>query len=301
MAKVSHQNLYDYIELKVYDVHGYKRGRFIHRCQLPSVIKNGIGMRHGMCYEGMHGPSNQHPLFTSAVNYSNMRMVPILSTLRPCQKSVFGNRKVGSVICELRFPEDMSVDTSSPREATQAVLDLLREEFGLHIKSSFEVEFGIRDPKKQKYLGDRSQWASLVTVGKNQELLLGLMDEMRTMEIKMDTLLSERAIGQFEYTFELTDGIEAADMVAEFRAASHLYLESKGFDAEFMACNDPTTKIHNAYHYNISLWDSNGVNVFLNPDNPAELSEFGRHWLAGLIEHAPALTALSLPTVNCYR
>ncbi|RUS80602.1 hypothetical protein EGW08_011612 [Elysia chlorotica] len=294
-------NLYDYIQLKVYDIHSYKRGRIITQSQLPSALKNGIGMRHGICFEGLHGPGNPHPSFNSDVKYTNMRMVPILSTLRPCQKSVFGNRKVGSVICELRFPEDMSVDTSSPREATQAVLELLQKEFGLHIKSSFEIEFRIRDAKTQKLLGDRSQWASLASVEKHQDVIIGLFDEMRDMGVKVDTILYERGIGQFEYTLEVTEGIEAADMVAEFRTASHLFLGSKGYDAEFLTCKDTTSNVHNGHHYNISLWNSNGANALINPDKPAELSEFGRHWLAGLIEHAPALTALSSPTVNCYR
>ncbi|RUS76598.1 hypothetical protein EGW08_015640 [Elysia chlorotica] len=301
MATVSDVNQYDYIELKIYDVHGYKRGRIITCSQLPSVLKNGIGMRHGMCYEGMHGIYNNHQFFVHDGKHVNMRMVPILSTLRPCQKSVFGNRKVGSVICELRFPEDMSVDTSTTRESAQSVLCLLQEELGLHIKSSFEIELGIRDSKTGKYLGDNSQWGSLVALEENQDLLMGLSDDLRDMGIKCDTLLCERAIGQFEYTLEITDGIEAADMLAEFRAASHLYLKREGYDAEFMACNDTIGNIYNGFHYNISMWDSNGVNVLINPDKPSELSEFGRHWLAGLIEHAPALTALCSPTVNCYR
>ena len=39
--------MYDYIELKIFDVHGYKRGRIITRSQLPGVLKNGMGIRHG--------------------------------------------------------------------------------------------------------------------------------------------------------------------------------------------------------------------------------------------------------------
>ena len=90
-------------------------------------------------------------------------------------------------------------------------------------------------------------------------------------------------------------------MLTEFKAASHLYLKSKGFEGEFMTSNDPNGSIHHGSHFNFSLWNSDGGNVLVNPDNPQELSQFGRHWLAGLVEHAPALTALSSPTVNCYR
>ncbi|GFR84077.1 glutamine synthetase [Elysia marginata] len=230
-----------------------------------------------------------------------MRMTPILSTLRPCQKSIFGSRKIGSVLCETRFAEDGSLDTSTPREATQVLLKRLQNQLGLHIKSSFELEFVIRDSKTQKYLGHGSQWASLAALEKNQAVLMGLMDEMKDIGIKIDTLLTERGQGQFEFTFDLTDGIEAADMVAEFRTAAYLYLKEKGCDGNFMACDDVKEGIHNGYHFNFSLWNKNGDNVFVDPDNPNELSQFGRHWLAGLVEHAPAMTALCSPTVNCYR
>lgn len=292
---------YDYIELKIFDIHGFKRGRIITRSHLPSVLKNGMGMRGGMCYEGMHGPSNQHPAFTTEIKYANMRMTPILSTLKPCQKSIFGNRKIGSVLCDTRFARDGSLDTSTPREAAQAVLQRLQTEFGLHVKSSFEIEFVIRDTKTQECLGKGSQWGSLAVLEKHQAILMGMMDEMNEIGVKTDTLLAERGQGQFELTLDLTSGIEAADMVAEFRTAAHLYLKEKGCDGDFMACVDVASGIHNGYHYNFSLWNRDGTNVFVDQENPEKLSEFGRHWLAGLIEHAPALTALCSPTVNCYR
>ena len=47
MAKASTTCTYDYIELKIFDVHGYPRGRIISESQFPGVIKDGMGMRHG--------------------------------------------------------------------------------------------------------------------------------------------------------------------------------------------------------------------------------------------------------------
>ena len=59
-------------------------------------------------------------------------------------------------------------NTSSPRDATQMILQRLQSEFGLHLKSSFEMEFGIKDSRSQTYLGDGSQWGSLTTLRKHQ-------------------------------------------------------------------------------------------------------------------------------------
>ena len=33
--------------------------------------------------------------------------------------------------------------------------------------------------------------------------------------------------------------------------------------------------------------------------DPTKLSEVGKHWMAGLVAHAPAITVLMSPTVNC--
>ncbi|GFS24239.1 glutamine synthetase [Elysia marginata] len=155
----------------------------------------------------MKGMSNRHPAFTTERVFSNMKLTPVLSTLKPCQKSVFGSRKVGSIICELRFPEDGTLDTSSPREATQAVLEKLQSEFGLRIKSSFEVEFGIRNSKTQ-LLDHGRKWGSLTVLESGQDYLMDLMDDLRDIGVKVDTLLTERGNGQYEVTFEIVDGIE---------------------------------------------------------------------------------------------
>jgi len=54
-------------------------------------------------------------------------------------------------------------------------------------------------------------------------------------------------------------------------------------------------------HTNVSLW-RNGTNLFYDVDDEyAELSQLGRYFAAGLIEHSRALTAICCPTTNSYR
>ncbi|GFN85939.1 glutamine synthetase [Plakobranchus ocellatus] len=94
---------------------------------------------------------------------------------------------------------------------------------------------------------------------------------------------------------------QAADMTADFKTGSTVYMKKKGFSAEFMTCVNPKAGLCNGFHHNFSLWDGEDRNLFADPKNPGQFSEFGRHWLAGMVEHAPALTAFSSPTINCYR
>ena len=94
---------------------------------------------------------------------------------------------------------------------------------------------------------------------------------------------------------------QPADMIADFKTASYVYLQKKGLCAEFMTCVEPDIGSRNGFHLNFSLWDAKGRNVLADPEDQEKLSEFGRHWLAGMIDHCPAMLALSSPTVNCYR
>ena len=52
-------------------------------------------------------------------------------------------------------------------------------------------------------------------------------------------------------------------------------------------------------HTNVSLWKGN-KNAFFDIDDPYELSQIGRYFCGGIIEHARALTAITNPTTNSY-
>jgi len=51
-----------------------------------------------------------------------------------------------------------------------------------------------------------------------------------------------------------------------------------------------------------SLWDPQGLRSLLyDPGEPGGLSALGRHFIAGVAEHLPALTALTVPSYNSFR
>lgn len=52
-------------------------------------------------------------------------------------------------------------------------------------------------------------------------------------------------------------------------------------------------------HVNISLWN-NERNSFFDPDDEIELSQTGRYFCGGILEHAKALSAICNPTTNSY-
>jgi glutamine synthetase len=56
-------------------------------------------------------------------------------------------------------------------------------------------------------------------------------------------------------------------------------------------------------HYNMSLADTAGVNLFADTDDPrgCGLSNLGYQFIAGVLRHASAICAVIAPTVNSYK
>ena len=52
-------------------------------------------------------------------------------------------------------------------------------------------------------------------------------------------------------------------------------------------------------HTNVSLWNKN-INLFWDENDKDELSQIGRYFCGGIINHAKALTAISNPTTNSF-
>jgi len=62
-------------------------------------------------------------------------------------------------------------------------------------------------------------------------------------------------------------------------------------------------EIGSGSHLHLSLWDTTtGANLLHDAEaTPAGFSRTGRRFVAGLLEHLPALTAITCPTVNSFR
>ena len=59
-------------------------------------------------------------------------------------------------------------------------------------------------------------------------------------------------------------------------------------------------QIGSGAHLHLSLWQ-NGRNLLHDPDRPGGLSQMGQGFVSGLIEHLPALLAVTCPSANSYQ
>jgi glutamine synthetase len=149
--------------------------------------------------------------------------------------------------------------------------------------------------------------------------------------LPLTSLEIELGPSQFEAVFAATDALSAADNMVLFKSATQQALRRAGYLATFM-CRPPFPHIMSSgWHLHQSLVHSGGnqdeTNAFAKPTAPAPaqdwykramaqteqptplaqplhaasyLSPIGCHYLAGLLAHASACTALSNPSINAY-
>jgi glutamine synthetase len=93
--------------------------------------------------------------------------------------------------------------------------------------------------------------------------------------------------------------LTAADRNIIFRETVHAIAARHGFKASFLP-KIYADKAGNGCHLNLSLWHGDR-NALADPAGPAGLSPVGLAFVAGLLEHLPALMAVTTPSCNSYR
>lgn len=109
--------------------------------------------------------------------------------------------------------------------------------------------------------------------------------------------------GQFEIDFMYTDGLRMADRFVFFRLLVSEIANQHGYFASFMP-KPFSDRAGSGAHYNMSLADiETGVNLFETDDDPrgCGITTLGYQFIAGILRHLPALSAVVSPTVNSYK
>ena len=117
--------------------------------------------------------------------------------------------------------------------------------------------------------------------------------------------------GQIEINFMHNYITKSADNVQIYKDVVRNVAKKYGKIANFMPKpifddNNPKNSDNGSgMHVSISLWtksSSKNVNLFYDgDDNYAELSQTGRYFIGGLLNHAQSLAAIVTPTVNSYK
>jgi len=135
-----------------------------------------------------------------------------------------------------------------------------------------------------------------------QVVVNALADAFEKAKLPIRSFEKEWGPGQMECTFDPKPALEAADSLVFFRTATRQVCRRLGHLATFMCRPGLKGTFSSGWHLHQSLVDSkSGRNLFTPKRKGEILSPLGKHYLGGLMEHAPAATVFANPTVNGYR
>lgn len=210
--------------------------------------------------------------------------------------------KSARVIADLYTLQGERVDVA-PRAVFKRVLEALDHD-GYQALGAAELEFYIF--KHYDASGFEPTWTGLqcyseVKQGEVDTILYDIVAGLAGVGIHVEAANTEYGPGQFEVTMNPAWGITGADHAFTFKAAIKEMMSQHGLLATFMT--KPLTGLSGSgSHFHHSLYDKKtGQNVFYDAQAADGLSETMKHFIAGQLHHARAISALANPTVNSYR
>ena len=140
----------------------------------------------------------------------------------------------------------------------------------------------------------------LKAIHRNRAFLEDMRDTLTQLGFDLQQIDHEDACGQYEINYKFDEALAAADRFMLFKMTAHAVAEKHG--AVFSCMPKPFANAPGSgLHFHLSVTDSNGQAVFTDLADPLQLSAAGYQFVAGLLLHADALTALCAPTVNSYK
>ena len=201
-----------------------------------------------------------------------------------------------------------------PRQVLKrAVARLAEQHWSLHV--GIEPEFFLLREVDGRWLpaddGDRLGKPSydLKSLARQMPFLRELHEALEACGLDVLQLDHEDAHGQYEVNFAFADALATADHLMLFKLAAQAIAERHGLVFSMMPkpfANQPGSGMH----CQVSLWEGEKDNaryLFVphradgSIDSGRTLSTAGRRFVAGVLAHAPALSALAAPTVNSYK
>ena len=284
----------DTVECGFGDVQGQLRGKRVPARHFKQILETGFGMADALfSWDHECGIMMEATYTNAGVGFPAMELFPMLDTLR----KVPWREGAASVLCESRHPDGRRV-AIDPRNVLVGVLDQAAGE-GYTFNIGTELEFYLLGQDNNP-VGDVIQCYSLSAGAPWEHVMRPLRRMLDEFGIYVEACNTEYAPGQFEMNVRYDQALDSADNTLRFKAAVREISNEHGLMATFMPKPFPGES-GNGLHVHQSVL-SDGNNVFADEGGQGVLgNELMEHYLAGLLEHMPALMFLGGSSVNAYK
>lgn len=174
---------------------------------------------------------------------------------------------------------------------------------GFTVQGSFEVEFTLASRNQDGTFVpiDESLCFAGVGMTTSAQVMDAIILALEAQGIEIDQFYPELGHGQEELPIRHAPALAAADRQVYFRETVRNVSYLHGLYASLAPKPFPD-QAGNGAHIHFSLWDPEAkTNLMFDPRDRYGISQLGYHFIAGVLEHLPALLALTCPSYNSYR
>lgn len=285
----------EFLRLQFTDILGATKNVEVPRSQFEKALRGDVTF-DGSAVEGF-----------TRVEESDMLLSPDLSTFLiypPFSREDAEGGRVARLICDVTLP-DKAPFGGDPRRVLRRQVERAAE-LGFEMAVGTEPEFFLFErpaagsPARQgTETHDRAGYFDLAPIDRGERIRREITHRLVGMGFEIEAAHHEVAPGQHEIDFRYAPALEAADRIATFKFVVKRVALEYGLLASFLP--KPMAGVSGSgMHCHLSLWRG-GENAFADPEAEGGLSLTARQFIAGLLEHAEGMAAITNPLVNSYK
>ena len=281
----------DFLRLQFTDILGVVKNVSVPARQAEKAFTDGIYF-DGSSIEGF-----------VRIQESDMRLKPDPETFAVLPWRQKEESSSARLICDIINTSTGEPFEGDPRHVLKEVIGKA-EDMGYSANFAPEPEFFLFKQDEDGYatteFADQGGYFDLAPKDLASDVRRDIIFALEDMGFEIEASHHEVAEGQYEINFEYDDVLTTADNVATFRTVVRAVAAQHDLHATFMPKPIPRNN-GSGMHTHQSLMTEDGENAFHDEDDEFNLSETAHAYLQGILEHAPAITAVTNPTVNSYK
>jgi glutamine synthetase len=255
----------------------------------PSELEEGL--TEGMGFDGssIEGFARIHESdMIAKPDPTTFQLVPWRSEERP----------VARMFCDIINPNDGTPYEGDPRYVLKRLLNKVAEQgYTFYVGPELEY-FYFKDSKGTEFL-DAGGYFDSRPLDMAGDLRRETIFALQEMGIQVEYSHHEVAPSQHEIDLRYDEGLKMADKTMTYRLTVKEIARQQGVHATFMP-KPVFGENGSGMHVHQSLFKG-AKNAFYDPDDKYNLSDMGKHYIAGLMRHAPEITAVTNQWVNSYK
>lgn len=277
------------VELAIADTQGHLRGKRIPAKRfLGSVHSEGANIADAVFVFDMQNDLPENEFINMDSGYLDCHLQPDMSTGR-----ILTHRPGYALVFADAVTPQGQLHPLSPRSVLAKQIERCRSS-GIEPVVATEMEFYLCRPDRTP-VQNHIQYSSLTDGLEVETVLHEMREALMGAGIEIESSNAEYGPGQVEINTAPTDAMTAADNTVLYKSIVKQIAVQHGMRATFMP-KPWAEQSGSGMHLHTSL-NQNGTNAFSDAKH-GEPNELMRHWIGGLMEHAPALSLLGTPSVN---